>query len=368
MVGALHTVSTTTDYTTTGFVDDDYFIINSGGNYTADISKKAGADCNINVGGVYNVDPGVSALFNNTAAFELWVNEGGEAHFNGTSGSGVITGGDGGQDADRFLAYRGGYIYAIYTTFQNFSHSGSFYAELGGCFHFRNCTFANINASAFTLNAGTTVIMEDCTFSDYDITSMFSSSAATIVLKDTTLKATGNWMLGSWREKVTFIGDVIWDWSASSAPPDETNDFGTFVEDYTFFNKLTLDEGNNLEDCTPTIHHPSQPEAGWLLRDSNNGTSYSPYLTFEKTDGSGDIDIYLLKRTYFNGVGKSWSDSGQAQTGDNDEFTIGLIKPGYDYNTTTAWADDGTASITLSAVSGGGGGCKLAGQSGGMVG
>lgn len=358
------TVTTTTTTSALPFVNGDDFTINSPGHLTANQNNKAGADCTVNDGGEFHVSAGIDFLFNNGGSYSLVINEGGRVYCDGTSGNAAVIGGDSGTDADSIDIISGGTLICNYTTIQYCSGSPSVDVDHASHIRMSNGTISHLGTYSFYIEG--TSIFEEITWGDSDSDYCFRHYYGDLTIRDCTMKAGSGWIQGFYQHTIYLLGTNTIDIGGGAVEPTNANAGGACVFDFRYYPDLTLSEGNNLADCDVFVSHPSQPEAGIYLTNSANNMVYEPYIVFEKTDSSGDVDIYLLQKTYYDDTWKYWSDSGQSETGDNQKFTIGLVKDSYDRNTTTKWADDGTASITLSAA-GGGGGVKLAGDSGGMV-
>lgn len=351
-----HNVVVTTDYTTVGWVDGDNFNVNASGDFEADINGKAGGNCVVNNDGKYRVAAGVDALFNSGGGFNLTVNEGGRVHGEGTLGNNAVIGGDAVTNMNQIAVGGGGYISADYTTFQYISATPAIrvYEDSKGIF--RNCTIQKLNAAgiAFDVLRGAFLEMDTVNFSGYDsCKTVFSAAAAASYLKlrNVTMEvaAAGAWLSGVWSPTVEIIGTCTIDINGAGAVEiDNTNDLGTYVEDFRYYPTLVLSEGNNVANCSPSVKHPQQTN-GQLI-DSTTKIVYDAYKVFDEGDGSGDVSLYLLEKAYFDGAWKRWSDSDFAAAGDNQKFTLSLSKTGYQWGSTTAWADDGTASITLTAL------------------
>ena len=332
------------------FVDGDSFTGNSGCRLTANQHGKAGANCTLNDNAYFYVSAGVSALFNNGGSYTLTINEGARCYLIGTSGNNAVIGGDAGQDALQIVIQSGGILTGNYATIQYISTSNSIHGVYAFKVILKNCTFSHLSTYTFVLYAGF-VLLEDCVWGDYDTTGIFNYTYYShVIIKNCTMKCTagGFWLASSYGSHIDIIGNTTIDKSgAGPVEPNDTNDAGIFVEDYRYYSELVLSEGNSLASCSPSLFHDSIDSRGKLV-DAITGVEYDAYLSFPQTDGSGGVNLYPLRKVFFNGVWKYWSDSGEAESGDNQKFTIGLVKDGYVYNTTTAWADAGTASITLS--------------------
>lgn len=330
------------------------------GSITADISVKAGnVTCAINNDGVFYINAGVEALFNSGGAGKVTMANGSRMIGLGTSGSHCKLGGDAGQGCNEFTTNDGAIVHLEYTEVQYFVNANGWTMTNPWMF-FKNCTFRELSTRIIRMYYGY-LEMDNCDCDGnagfYIIHTLYSGQ---IVLKDNAFKTLAGgscWLYTKRQSNVTLIGNNTVNKAGGGAVPcDETNDI-TAAEAhcvYAYYDKLVLSEGNSLATCDVTLNHLSQNADGEIII-SDAGTyvdfNFLPFLSFDQGDGSGDVDLYLLREvmtTEDNVV--SISDSGEAEAGDNQKFTIGLSKDGYLPNTATAWADGGTASITLSAA------------------
>jgi hypothetical protein len=344
----------------TPFVDGDSWSVTLG-SITADQNGKAGANCTMGNDGIVYMDAGVSMLFNHGAVFKLTMSNGSKLIGIGTVGSHCKIGGDAGQDCNEFATNDGAIVHLEYTDIEYFQNANG-WSVSNSWMYLKNCTINGMSTRGFRFFYGY-LEMDSCVFDFSCLYCVHCLYSGYFIFKDVefgTWPGADAWMYTNRQSFVTLIGNNTINQNGGGAVPcDETNDItqATTHAVYVYYPKLDLDEGNNLAGCDVTLNHPSQNANGEIIITDGTGQvdfKFQAFLPFDQGDGSGDVDLYLLREVMTTGDNVvPISDSGEAEAGDNQKFTIGLIKDGYLYNTTTAWSNAGTVSITLSEAGGG---------------
>jgi hypothetical protein len=231
-------------------------------------------------------------------------------------------------------------MYGTYADIEYFSGGPSIRIVQGGRIHLINATFnhhASGNRSIAHFSNGT-VILDTCSWGDSDHNRcLYDNGEGTWIIIDCTMKAAQAWMEVTHWAKVYLLGTNTIDIGGGAVEPDNTNDTGAGIEQYMYYPKSTDNETNSLVNANLTLYHPSIDSDGMLV-DSTTNMEYYSYFSYDQTDASGNILTYKLKKVMFDKAWKYWSDSGQAEAGDNQKWTGYLSKTGYAEGSDTEWA------------------------------
>jgi len=346
----------------TPYEDDDTLIVSSGGDGVCDAlwpgadGSRETANITINDGAKWQMENTVKLYCKANMIFRQW---GGNVKLKGQPGGGTEFGEDNaakqnysvmcyenaiysasyvnfGRVNEYILARQGGHVNLDHC---NIKYHTNCYRGLliydGGAIECNDCTFTTpkvgTNYGCYMYDGGT-VILRNCVFDntwDY--------------LAHCNLHACSVKMLGS----ISFAGatDPIAAWFSYTLSKKIY---------WQYYPKLTVNETNNVQDASLSIDHPSTNTEGFLRWEHNDFFQNLPPVYGEnlQTDASGNSFVYALMKsgvTIHDGtmVIKYWSDSGEAETGDNQKYTVGLGKEGYHFATKTVWGDAGTVSFTL---------------------
>lgn len=350
-------ISTTTNYSTLDVADGDDITINSGGTLTLD-SAWSGSDgsrdisgIDISAGGVHIQDAGTRLDINDT--YEIIVREGGVWRSNGTSSSGCIINGENtATAAHRIRGYAGGKIFFEYTTISDFYAVGN---ELGGTITVSNSTI-NARYPIYTANYGGV-------FNIYNST-INCNVAGYYCIKGTEMKiaainsdftSTTNQRLinENYNIVAVFAGCTYQGTNMADITDDDYATSTAFDYHLIIYDKSSVTEINSESGVYVSASHPSLDTDGFLFDDDTSYDKYPGFLTHPLTNAGGVTNLYLLRKTAFWESGlatgdrtwKYWSDSGQAETGDNQKWTVLGSKSGYTSDTDTDWAGN---AMTLS--------------------
>lgn len=348
----------------TEFADGDRYTANSGAILTgdtawsgADGSRGAGGDCTVNNGAIYYQENTVKFYFK--TGFDFVVNQG-NVKILGESGGGTEFGS---ADTSNRMANMRVADASMYVSYCDFGYGMSSFIQFNGTAiaHFYNCTIKEDTSYSLTffLYGGSKLTLEECTV--HTTTAFFNTDNADfgVLTAINTTFTGGSYVMVAYKQMLIYwVGTSNWD---GDYEPDATWWTGESRINRPIlfkYNKLTVSESNNVSSAIvgfPT--HLSQDAKGMFEWESTETLWRTP-MTFwatPSTDASGDSVLYLLQYIMTMDINSTFewkyvSDSGQAETGDNQKYTITMTKAGHSNESTTAWADGSTASLTLTVA------------------
>ena len=307
-------------------------------------------------GRMYQV-AGTRLLWNDTKI--IAIKEGGQFDALGTAAAPcIIKGGNSASTNSHYLGVdTGGKIFLRYATITNFYgiRCQDGYVEL------RNCSMTDVvhafyNPSALT--AHPLIYLYDTSINVNTVNGyVFLPTGSRIwlihVIGCALVTTTDNKLAGAVNRVIATFANTTYQGAAI-----DTDDFDVTTQDLDIriYGANTVTEGTPLADVGVTIDHPSMDSRGMFV-DSTAYRSLPPFLPYPLTDAAGESVIFTLQKTGHwcselaigSRTWKYWSDSGQAETGDNRKYTVTLAKVGYVSATDSDWSGN-VMTGTLAAI------------------
>jgi len=377
MAGIDYVITTTRTFTDMDGIGTDYYVdasvpansdsltINSGGNVTDDLSMGGigSRAITVNEGGKLIINAGISLLFADGNKFLCL--EGGQIISRGTVGSRVtITGGSQTTTTNYFACTTGGKIYLENTDVSYFYIFGQ--ATVAGVDYNIQLVDSTLDYIGFIRSVSFVGAFElyNCRVTQrtaaryvFYYVGLFAVNADFISVTDNLLA------VASTTVKFSFAG-CSYD-GGGGALPINSDDFGVVTQDIDIriYEASTVTVAGNLAGVSLSPDHPSLDSLGMLYDDDTFYMKIPGYLSCDQTNASGISTLYLLQKSAYWPSGlavgsrtwKYWSDSGQAETGDNQKWTVTMAKSGYVTDTDTDWAGNAMTGTLDPVVAGGGG-------------
>lgn len=354
-----HVVTTTTNYSTLAVADGDDITINSGGVLSLD-SGWAGADGSrgingiaVNLNAIHIQDAGTTCKIKDT--YEIQITEGGQWRSLGAVGNRcAITGSNTATNTHYIQTYIGGKFYIDYTDISGFYYG--IYSLYGGFIEMQNSTITGIGRDAVVTNRGVTVFLVNCSLASGSTFFVFTAADVGVItaINCTLTSNTDNRLASSTYGFKLVLAGCTYQGIGIIADdfPNATLDY-----DIRIYEESSITETNGESDVIIGSSHPSMDAEGMLYDDTNyikipGCINIPPTVT-------GISKAYILQKSAYWRSGLAvvsrtwvyWSDSGQAETGDNQKWTIYGGKTSYSSDTDTDWAGNAmTLNITAPTI------------------
>ncbi len=355
MAGIDYVIATTRTFTDMDGAGTDYYAdptnplnsdsltINSGGDVTDDltIGGIGSRSITVNAGGKFilsSAAAGGALSLKIADTFAITVNEGGQLFSIGTSGARVsITGSNTATVGHRIYMYYGGNFYGQHTDISTFYYG--FETVRGSNIFLTNCTIDDTGQYVFyggSIGGEITVINSTFTArtasrhifaAGYSLGNILAINTAFITTTDNFLATCGNMAL------LTFAGCTY----QGAAIDIGDISITTMDIDIRIYEKSACTASGNLAGASVSPKHPSQDTMGFLYDSDRYMKIPATLCVPDVTDATGATYFYGLQKSAYWPSGtavvdrtwKYWSDSTQAEAGDNQKFTATFSKVGY---------------------------------------
>jgi len=310
----------------------------------------------VNIGGIHIQDAGTTCQIRD--GYAIVVNEGGQWRSLGTSGSRcAITGED--KTTNTHYIRINGKIFTDYTDISVFYYIGM--AGASGTYEFVNSTISDMYFTIAFLNTVGMYLFINCTIScdtagRYIFEGGYSPHIIAINTAFTSITDNHICLI------ISLIKLELYSCTYQGIPFDSGDIVGTAWDaNIRIYEKSTVTVSGNLADAHVSPSHP-ELDANGMLENTDSYMKIPGFLSPDVTNASGVTNLYLLQKSAYWRSGlavgsRTWfyhSDSGQAETGGNQKWSITGAKVGYVTDSDDVFAGQ-AVSLTIDAISGGGG-------------
>ena len=350
----------------TEYADGDDVQVAEPGNGTIDLAW-SGSDGSRRSKRVYALDNGIINMENGVKLYfysgaSSYIGGKGRVTIKGEPGGGTEIGeDDAGHMVETIWAGDQGIFSATNVTFGRIHNY--FSCSYGASIYLQNCSGKVEDKKIVYHNGAGTFIAENCTFDSYYVGTVYvlqcGAGGGIAIFKDCAFGSGIDYImgpLGNYYSTLFLVGDIVldgdtdpkWSWFLMTDQQSIT---------WAYYPKLKISENNNVEDALISVSHPLFEDTGIFTWDYDQWRVWFPTVYgLSDTDSNGDGYIYPLckiglREADDTKVTKYFSDSGQAETGDNQKYTVRITKNGYIGAEVVAWGNAGTVNLTLSGLS-----------------